>query len=239
MSAEPEKSPAFDLDAVSQRYYNHEAVAEEVVWPLVDMYWRGDWRQESQEGCRLTIKRESRRQKQIFDTCLSAYNLLEDGDGNDDDGFLVVRSVAMIAVESIVRSGAKRNWIRAQAARQGFKVSEKRQDVDKVFLIGTAYSFDTDYNLSISTSHIIEDIAGRVMWHARALRGDADLWHPTSYDDPVDAEAVEDTEGPRLFSPDMFMLQKAVDVLGDTEICAALHDIKKNPVVGNSKGRVS
>ncbi|HYF96489.1 MAG TPA: hypothetical protein VD947_00445 [Patescibacteria group bacterium] len=46
----------FDFGSVTgPESYNHIAVGQEVLWPLVDFYWQGNWRTDSSLGHELSI----------------------------------------------------------------------------------------------------------------------------------------------------------------------------------------
>lgn len=55
---------------VYDEYFPHEAVADQVVWPLVDHFWRGDWREESAIQDEFTFPKHGEYQGKKLDVVL-------------------------------------------------------------------------------------------------------------------------------------------------------------------------
>jgi hypothetical protein len=171
MAAHPENFNAFDFGPI--KTYPAEAVAEKIVWPLVDELWRGDWRVESNDGDEFQFPKSGKHNGRILDVRLDA----DCNGGIDEDGepFDVVRS-ATVYIEQHTRP-ASRSFLLAAAKKAAQELQNMAKDIEgleeyawpdgneDLFVVksGSMYAFDTSgdwegahYRSIIAPSRVLE-----------------------------------------------------------------------------------
>lgn len=230
MSAVPGESPSFDFSLIPQEYFDRDRIAEEVVWPLVNHYWRGEWRLYSALEDSLNISRKGSHNGGEYLVSLTAHNSLMDED--DPEEGIPVLGEATFELESIVHD-ERRDMILSKAEEDP-DVAELDED-DTVVSTCTVYNFDTDGDMQVTTEHIVKAFHGEMLWYEE--QGEISDVIETEEDSDDDELGTEDElrllEWPdiKLQQPDMDQLESGLYVLRAPDvIMATFKAIRQNPL---------
>lgn len=177
MSMQPGGFPDFDFDSTMFRSYDHVELAQRVVWPMVDTLWRGDWRENSWPNDDLSVCRHGSYGGTNYGAQIGAYTETEDVADTDKNNPII--STAFLEVQEILDQQA-RLGILELAESELDEMREASSTFDKSQLIAkscVAYKFDTDDDLEISSSTVLESPGGNVIWFEDTQSKDTDEHH--------------------------------------------------------------
>jgi hypothetical protein len=156
------ETPQFDFGP--EKSYNPEMVAEQVVWPLVDYLWRGDWRVASQVGDELHIPKHGKHGDKILDVALEA----DCDEWTDDKGQKRINYGASLSIEEVTTNLSRDIALQAAKIAMTEFVDENDEDNEedeselwpegdeKDFIVrkGASYFFESDgyWNLELYRS---------------------------------------------------------------------------------------
>lgn len=185
MASIPGEASGFSFDFGPERSFDQIEVAQRLIWPLVDVYWQGDWREQSKVGHEMRIPRSGMFNGQNYDVALTAFSqyLLEE---EDEESGIPILSSAVLEVEPIV-TDERKDMIIAKAQQDDAERFEEMDEEDLVAKISTSYSFDTDDDMEIETCQAVEDIEGEHVWMSES----------SSY---IDVPSDQDTENEVIIS---------------------------------------
>ena len=148
-----ESNEVFDFGP--ERMYNPSLLAETVIWPLVDTLWRGNWREESQDGYAFQFPKQGSYKGRTLEVQLEAD--CDDYQAVDDLPEKIVRSATLYIEEAstdvnrkIILEAAR---VAAQESSEYFDDDDDEDepcawpeggDDDLVVMKGALYSFDTE-----------------------------------------------------------------------------------------------
>lgn len=224
MASMPGEMPDFDFQLEPSQYYDHIELADKVLWPMVDAFWRRDWRRYSAISDDISLRRAGVFAGRSLDILLEANNdLLEDDE--ESDGSTPVISTVSIGIEEEV-TDERRDIILLKAeptldaeVPEGAKVK-----------VSTSYSIDTDGDLAIEGCQAIDDIVGTNIWF-RESRDEIDEAFGRTGNDSEEASDDDDISI-KIHEYDLERLTWGIYVLSPTRaIEKALKKIRANPIL--------
>lgn len=238
MSANPSDEPKFDFVSAGADFYDSSRIADEVVWPMVDRYWRGDWRDDSKICHELSVQKSGTFNGVTYDVNLTAHNNVPEEEIDPEKGIPII-SIATIALEEIVQD-ERRDFIFNLAKR-----SDKGGDITKLAVEHIVsktviyYSFDDIGNIEDIESHqLLERIDGQPVWHSDAYE-EPENTDQADYDEDEDENEASRSDGPsfggdlepKIYRRDLEIIEAGVYILGaPAAIQKALKSIRSSSI---------
>jgi hypothetical protein len=225
------------------RQFDQSRIADEVMWPLVDYYWRDRWREICPVGKTLHIQHRNEWRGNDVDVTLSASKHFTTEEDEEIYGLDVV-SLVNLDIETIVADDGRRKMIRDIYQADIEEVLEELDDDeldledlevairddeldDFYFKLHATYGFSTIGGVVIENCRRIEDMHGECLWYDD---GDHEEKQPMT-DDQSRAVMLGALPVAKIFVNDMEMLESGLYVLNaPDEIHDAFLNIRTNPI---------
>lgn len=167
--------------------YDHERIADVVIWPAFDHYWRGDWRAESFPGQTSRIEKIAHFDERTYQVVLSASkNIMFDTDSDRTE----LLSMIELEVNEFVGLGIEIDMILTES---GILDDEDDEDERSRYMAKrcTVYRFDTDGDFYIFENKSIVDDIGKEVWSS----ADEHDLNPDGSIDLTKNELLEELQG--------------------------------------------
>jgi hypothetical protein len=222
MSSVPGEVPEFNIDLGPEKTYAPEVIADKIMWPVVDAFWHGNWREDSIPKQEFTFPKVGQHNGAMLDVELNA-----DCELSED---MISRSVSL-AVEEIL-TGDIRAFTLARIKQQYEQEVEEWEDNDEedadewpegdeerfIIRCGVGFTFEEDGNWYINLYHAVEGPYERLVVYPN----DAD----NSPEDLKDMSQLSQ----RIREHDLEMMEVAFEILGaPEEITHALQEVRVHP----------
>lgn len=246
MSSLPEEAPDFNFSLVPEIQFDSERIAEEVLWPMVDLFSRDrSWRDVSWPGRETLDTRRGRVDGELLEVFLDAGTELaaEASDQSTTEPYL---HTVTIGIESIVTDQRREQIFTRANSHPQLKLHEKYID-NYAFKIANQYYFDTSGNMAGTSRQLIEDADGGLYWDSIIgfapdviARMDKDEEYDDEDESTTSPKNLEDCfaegsddmpDNERILEHDLERLESGIYILKPTKaIRKALTSIRHNPI---------
>lgn len=220
--------------------YSGERFADEVVWPLADDYSRRDWREEAALGQVFLFPARGEHEGHNADVTLRVstdLQVLPDEGLLEGEADLAIVSTVSLRIALLMEAGDKRRKKVLKAAKfqvkQAFESDPDEYDAAQEALKATydlavkkayTYDFDSQGNIGIDETFIIDDEMGDVIWGVDAEDVEPLLEDLSDEEDPDDEIVLE--------PEDMELLASALRILKVSSVTTeAFEGIFADPIV--------
>jgi hypothetical protein len=242
MTYRPGEGGDFEFNLEVPQAVDPEVLAEYVLWPMVDSYWRGDWREVSALTDNLEVRKLGSIEGQQYDVGLFASNDVWEVDEDTETGLGKLATV-VIDVQTLVTDGRRDVLLSSAREDIGKRIENGRmlndetielldEDMDPddlCFKVAATYSIDTDGDVEIDIDQSIEDVTGNIIWYKEPSSDENDA--DDNEDDPDDEESTKIIY-PRpiqaiIMEHDLELIEYGVRVLDPTQaVLRALRELR-------------
>lgn len=216
----------FDFETVGGEAISHVEVADTVLWPMVDLIWGGDWREDTYPSNYLHLQKFSELGGITVRTLLNAETEICYPDGHDCPSLL---NTVNIVIEEFYEHGAEYDYILGKIAEcMKMEKDELYSRDDQVLksVKGTSYVIDSDGELSVDNFLAVSDSVNNELYNTSEI-----ITYMLDADDDQDEAESDDTEVVQdvLRSPDIDVLRIGLLVLKAPEkLVIALDSFQDN-----------